>query len=150
MELTTDATPEHEASDTIAHKRAETTTVNEVAENPLPTTKSHRVDLEPAYRVTDPARGTTAGHGKAFMLYEGQVIGESKEPAFDAARWLLKRGLALPSDRLTTYRNGMPCVFTTVGRSAALTLEERTNGGLKIRAYREFPADRREKAEGQK
>ncbi|CAJ0892730.1 hypothetical protein AMST5_04244 [freshwater sediment metagenome] len=125
-------------ADTIANDAAERTTVNEVAENPLPTTaKSHRVDLEPAYRVTDPARGTTAGHGKAFMLYEGQVIGESKEPAFDAARWLLKRGLALPSDRLTTYRDGTPCVFTTVGRAATLSVRDNARCGVTLCAYRE-------------
>ncbi|OAI31087.1 hypothetical protein A1351_22100 [Methylosinus sp. R-45379] len=103
-------------------------------------TTSHRIDLEPAYRVD--ANGRSAGHGKAFMFFEGECIGESHQPAFDAARYLLAKGLALPSDRLTTYRNGKPCLFTVVGRAAKLTVREDVNGGLTIAAYRPFVGDR--------
>ena len=99
---------------------------------------SHRIDLESAYRV-DPATGRSSGHGKDRMFFEGEFIGESRQPAFDAARVLLARGLALPCDRLTTFRSDRPCLLTTVGRGAKLTVEEDGKSGLRIRAYRPLP-----------
>lgn len=100
----------------------------------------HRIDLEPAFRV-DPRNGRATGQGKDVMIYDGEVIGESKEPAFAAARHLLSNGLALPSDRLTTYRNGRPCLYTSVGRAAKLTVSESGKSGPRIVAYREAPVE---------
>ena len=95
----------------------------------------HRIDLESAYRI-DPHTGKGAGHGKARMFHEGELIGESRQPAFDAARYLLAKGLALPSDKLATYRDGKPCLFTTVGRAAKLAVRETGKSGPQIAAYR--------------
>jgi len=100
------------------------------------TANHHRVDLESAYRL-HPTTGEGSGHGKDRMTYEGEFIGESREPAFAAARYLLAKDLALPSDRLTTYRNGKPCIFTTVGRAARLTIKETGKSGPRIVAYRD-------------
>ncbi len=96
----------------------------------------HRIDLESAYRF-DSRRGEGAGHGKARMFHEGELIGESRQPAFDAARYLLAKGLALPSDMLTTYRDGKPCLYTTVGRAAKLAIRETGKSGPRIAAYRD-------------
>jgi hypothetical protein len=70
------------------------------------------------------------------MFHEGELIRESRQPAFDAARHLLAKGLALPSDRLTTYRNGKACIYTTVGRAARLTVKETGKSGPRVVAYR--------------
>ncbi len=96
----------------------------------------HRIDLESAYRI-DPRTGEGVGHGKARMFHEGEFIGESRQPAFDAARHLLAKGLALPSDMLTTYRDGKPCLFTTVGRAAKLAIRETGKSGPRIVAYQD-------------
>ena len=96
----------------------------------------HRIDIESAYRI-DPRTGKGAGHGNAHMFHEGELIGESRQPAFDAARYLLAKGLALPSDMLTTYRDGKPCLFTTVGRAAKLTIRETGKSGPRIVAYQD-------------
>jgi hypothetical protein len=74
------------------------------------------------------------------MSYDGAFIGESRQPAFDAARYLLAKGLALPSDKLTTYRDGKPCLFATVGRAAKLTVRENDKGGIGIVTFRPFEA----------
>jgi hypothetical protein len=102
-----------------------------------PAIAEHRIDLTPALRI-DPATGRASGHGRAIMSYEGERIGESRQPAFDAARYLLDRGLALPCDKLTTYRGETPCLYTTVGRAAKLTIQENDKGGLRIAAWRPF------------
>jgi hypothetical protein len=97
----------------------------------------HRIDLTPAYRV-DPKSGRATGHGKDVMTYEGAVIGESRQPAYDGARHLLAEGLALRGDNLTTYRDGKACIHTTVGRGAKLTVVESARGGITLRAWRPF------------
>lgn len=123
-----------------------TTDAPEIADAPQATTAksppppAHRINLEPAFRV-DPRNGRATGQGKAVMVYNGQVIGESKEPAFAAARYLLANGLALPSDRLAAYRNGLPCLFSTVGRCAKLAVAETGKSGPRIIAYREPPIE---------
>jgi hypothetical protein len=76
--------------------------------------------------------------GKAIMHYEGTDIGSSRQPIYDAARYLLANGLALPSDRITTYQDGRPCMLSIVGRAAKLTVQENDNGGLTLCAYRPF------------
>ena len=95
----------------------------------------HCIHLSSAYRF-DPAKGVGSGHGKDRMFYEGVLIGVSRQPEFDAARWLLAEGLALPSDRLTSFRGDTPCIFTTVGRAAKLAVRETGKHGPKIVAYR--------------
>ncbi len=132
MDMTTEMSM---ATDAPIANASQTTTTRPRA--PLAT--SHRIDLEPAYRVD--AKGRAAGHGRAVMVYQGEVIGESKEPAFAAARWLLANGLALPSDGLVTYRDGRPCLFSTVGRAAKLTVAESGKSGPRIVAYREAPVE---------
>jgi len=100
----------------------------------------HRIDLDPAYRVD--CRGRWSGHGMAVMNYEGRGIGESKQPLYDAARYLLAHGLALPSDLIGTYREGALCLRSTVGRAAKLTIVEDSRTGPRIVAYRPFPKER--------
>jgi len=72
-------------------------------------TPSHRIDLESAYRVN--ARGVATGHGKARMLYQRECIGESHQPAFDAARYLLA----------TTLRSGKDSARDAKAPEAAVT-----------------------------
>lgn len=126
MELTTAA--EYELSDAAI--------AGELATAPQ---TSHRIDLVDAYRI-DPDTSRSAGHGKAKMFYEGVLIGESRQPAFDAARYLLEKRLALPTDKLTTYRGDKPCLYTTVGRAAKLAVSETGKSGPRIVAYREDTA----------
>jgi len=95
----------------------------------------HRINLESAYRV-NPATGVGRGHGKDRMSYGSAFIGESRQPAFDAARYLLAKERALPGDKLATYRDGKLCLFTTVGRAAKLAVRETGKSGPRIVAYR--------------
>lgn len=92
------------------------------------TTIAHRVDLEPAFRVAE--NGMARGQGKARMFFKGVLIGESDQPALDAARYLLHAGLASPTDKLTTYRDGKPCIHTTVGPAAKLAVSDPDRGPL--------------------
>ena len=132
---------QHDAFTTVA-----TTSTADAAAATHPTNCHHRIDLEPAYRI-DPCTGQGAGHGRDRMFHEGGFIGESRQPAFDAARYLLAKRLALPSDKLTTYRNGTPCLYTTVGRAAKLTVTETGKSGPRIVAYRD-PAEKFEALRG--
>jgi hypothetical protein len=100
-------------------------------------TAEHRINLTTAFRV-NPKTGMGAGQGKDRMFHEGGFIGESRQPTFDAARYLLTKGLALPSDRITTYRDRKACCLSTVGRAAKLTVAEDDKRGLRIAAWRPF------------
>jgi hypothetical protein len=76
------------------------------------------------------------------MSYEGRYdIGESRQPLYDAARWLLGQGLALPSDLIGTYRDGTLCLRSTVGRAAKLTIVEDSRTGPRLAAYRPLSAE---------
>jgi hypothetical protein len=122
----------------------ETMELTTATDHELPATlpqTSHRIDLLDAYRI-DPNTGHGSGHGKARMFYEGVLIGESRQPAFDAARYLLEKRLALPADKLTTYRGDKPCLYTTVGRAAKLAVSETGKSGPRIVAYREVAPEK--------
>jgi hypothetical protein len=82
----------------------------------------HRIDLTPARRQDD--HGRWRGHGAAFASYLGKVIGEFKHPLCQSARWLLDNGRAEPSDRISTFRDGVPALSGNVGAMAKLTVRE--------------------------
>jgi hypothetical protein len=65
---------------------------------------------------------TAASHDRATMHYRGEVIGESREPLFAAARYLLAKGLASPEDRIETWRGKTMCLAGPVGAAAKLTV----------------------------
>lgn len=75
------------------------------------------------------------GHGKAKMVYNGELIGISSEPLFSAARFLLKRGRADAKDTIETYRGSTISMRAEVGIAAKMTVEE-GGGGLRFRKYK--------------
>ena len=105
---------------------------------------THRIDLTPAFRQKPDK--TYTGQGMAFMSYQGQPIGESKQPLFAAARWLLANGRALPGDRVQTYRSGVLCMTGPVDVAAGLTVLEPDSGGLRFARYKPFPPGMRARA----
>lgn len=100
------------------------------------TPTAHRIDLEPAFRLDE--KGVGRGQGKARMLHMGRLIGESRQPALDAARYLLRAGLASPDELITTYRDGRPCIYARVGTAAKLSVSEPDRGGLRFVQHREL------------
>lgn len=58
------------------------------------------------------------------MRYRGEIIGESGQPLFAAARYLLKAGKATSADRIETYRGETLCLAGQVGKAAKLTVKE--------------------------
>lgn len=56
----------------------------------------------------------------------------SAQPLFDAARWLLSESLADRADRITTYRDGKPCLTASVGVAAVLRIHESDRDGLRF------------------
>lgn len=101
--------------------------------------KVHRIDLTSARRRN--ANGVSIGHDKAFMSYRGELIGGSRQPLFAAARYLLARSLAEPSDLIQTFRNGVPCMAATVGRAADRSVLETASAGPRIVKFRSFAED---------
>ena len=71
---------------------------------------THRIEL------------TAASRDRATMHYRGEVIGESREPLFDAARYLLGKDLASPEDRIETWRGRTMCLTGPVGKAAKMTV----------------------------
>ena len=74
---------------------------------------------------------TAASRDRASMRYRGEVIGESREPLFAAARYLLAKGLASPEDRIETWRGKTMCLAGPVGAAAKLTVN-----GYRFQRYR--------------
>jgi len=101
-----------------------------------PITTEHRIDLEPGYR-NDPRHGRSTGHETAIMSYAGEVIGVSKQPIYDAARFLLNAGLARATDRIATFRGDTRCLHGGVGVAAQLSVVEEETG-LKVVRQRPF------------
>lgn len=96
----------------------------------------HRIDLSPSYRTDE--KGRSSGHGKAVMTYGGRTIGETGEPLFAAARYLLAKGLARPEDMISTYRNGVRSMSANVEWAAGRTVVETAISGPRVGPYRPF------------
>ncbi len=77
---------------------------------------THAVLISTAKR-TD-SKGRVAGIGRWFAEYDGAVIGEFANPEADSAKYLLDKGLAEPSDTITTYRGDMRAMIGNVGALA--------------------------------
>jgi hypothetical protein len=101
--------------------------------------KTHRIDLRPDLRPDD-GTGRPRMHGKTPMLYNGEVIGSSDQPEYDAARILLAKGAPMPEDKLETCRGEMLCMSGVVGKLAKWTVEETKNGNptFKLRPWKAF------------
>jgi hypothetical protein len=82
----------------------------------------------------------TPEHAPAPMVYRGEVIGASRQPVYDAARYLLDNDLAGPDDVIEVWRDGARCMYGVVGEVAKLIVEESRKGNptLKLRPYRLF------------
>lgn len=80
-----------------------------------------------------------APRGKAEMYFNGEHIGQSSEPLFAAARWLLANNLAKPDDQVRIYRDEMLCMAGPVGLSARLTVSEDKRGGMRLKEWRLLP-----------
>jgi hypothetical protein len=98
--------------------------------------QQHIIHLEPAYRC-DPHHGRSTGHESAIMRHEGEIIGTSRQPLMDAARYLLEAGIARAADRLSTFRGATRCLSAPIGMAAKLAVSEGEHG-LKIVRYRAF------------
>jgi hypothetical protein len=106
-----------------------------------------RIDLRPELR---PQTGTDRddrrvprGHGPTPMLYRGEVIGQSDQPIYEAARWLLGQGIASPGDEIATYRGEVLSMSGSVGELARWAVEERKKGraGMRLIPWRPFSRD---------
>jgi hypothetical protein len=91
----------------------------------------HRIDLRPELR---PQTGRDRndlrlprGYGPTPMSYLGGVIGQSDQPIYAAARWLLDHGIATADD-VATYRNGVLSMSGNIGELAEWTIEELKKG----------------------
>lgn len=78
----------------------------------------HRIDLSPLRRQND--EGVWIGTGKALIEYEGELIGDSFRPTVAAARWLLVKRRADPSDTIEAFRDGVLSSSANVGDAAGL------------------------------
>lgn len=87
----------------------------------------HRVDLEPAVIPID----------QAVMTYQGEFVGISHQPLYDAARELLQMGIACEADRIETWRGNTMCLAGPVWAAAKLAVK-RSN----LRVYRYVPDSR--------
>jgi hypothetical protein len=74
------------------------------------------------------------------MSYRGEVIGQSDQPIYAAARWPLDRGIAEPGDEIATYRGETLCMSGNVGDLAKWTVEELKKGkpSLRLAAWKPF------------
>lgn len=79
------------------------------------------------------------------MRHAGHVIGDSRQPLFDAARYLLRSGIAKASDRIATFRGSTMCLRATVGAAAKLSVSE-SDRGLEFVEYRELDKSPERKA----
>jgi hypothetical protein len=108
-------------------------------------TTIHRVDLTPARRrdgrSLEPGseRNVWTGHGRSFVHYAGELIGEFRCPMCEASRWLLASGLAEATDGIATYRNGVEAMSGTVGVMAKLTVTENRKIGPVWATWRPMP-----------
>lgn len=104
----------------------------------------HRIDLRPDMRPptgwTRDDRPVARGYGPIPMLYGAELIGASEQPEFAAARWLLDNCIAIPTDRLETYRGDTLCMYGIVGEMAKWTVVEDDKGkNFRLRRYKPFP-----------
>jgi hypothetical protein len=89
----------------------------------------HRIDLKP-----HPTR-----YDGAEMFYQCRRIGLSRHGAlFEAARWLLKEGIAQPADMVGTYRGDMLCTYGMAGELAKWSVSESDTHGLRYVRYKPF------------
>jgi hypothetical protein len=95
----------------------------------------HRIDLRDARRRVGPS---VVGHGKVFVSYRGEVIGEFRCPLCQASRWLLDFG-ASHDDTITAYRDGVACMTGNVGKLAGLTVIENEKIGPVWARWQPFP-----------
>lgn len=72
----------------------------------------------------------------------GEIVVVAKSPEHAMARKLLKLGLAAPDDLLSVWCDGIRCSTQTVGRLAALTVQE-NDRGLRLVKYQPPPAFRK-------
>ena len=85
---------------------------SQVERGPISTQKEQASNLMTTHRIAL----TAASRDRATMHYRGEVIGESREPLFAAARYLLAKGLASPEHRIETWRGKTMCLAGPVGR----------------------------------
>jgi hypothetical protein len=82
---------------------------------------------------------------KYATTYHGDHIGDFKQPATEAARWLKANRGAVDSDILTVCRNGRPALHGSIGWLAARTVLEGEKDSPRFAKYRPFvmaPSDR--------
>jgi hypothetical protein len=85
----------------------------------------HRIDLRPELR---PQAGYERNDRRLPRPYRGEIIGQSNQPLYAAARWLLDQGIASTSDEVATYRGEILAMHGIAGDMAKMTAEE-SNGG---------------------
>lgn len=72
------------------------------------------------------------------MFYLGEYLGESDQPIYDAARILLKKGLASEEDRIITRRGDTVCMRSQVSVAAGRSVLDNEKRGPVTRRYRAF------------
>jgi hypothetical protein len=73
------------------------------------------------------------------LTYAGELIGESDVPLCDAARILLNRGIAKPTDKISTSRDGItPQLTASVKWAAEHTVQETETHGPVFVKWRPF------------
>jgi hypothetical protein len=105
----------------------------------------HRIDLTPARRLDSRSlepgseRNIWIGHNRYFVEYRGERIGEFRTPLCEASRHLLANGLAVESDTILSFRDGVHSMTGNVGSLAKLTIIETRKVGPKWATYHPMP-----------
>jgi hypothetical protein len=117
----------------------------------MPNVELHRIDLRPELRPQTGYdrndRRMPRGYGATPMSYRGEVFGQSNQPLYAAARWLLDQGIASPSDEVATYRGETMSMHGVVGDLAKLTVIEHDDPGkhrrptLELRPWKPWNAN---------
>ena len=81
------------------------------------------------------------GRGRTAAYLAGEHLGTWSEPMCAAARLILKRGAASPSDTLIGCRDGRPAISGGVGWFAARTVIENAKTGPKFARWRPLPSE---------
>lgn len=85
-----------------------------------PESIKHRIDLLPHPR----------GYNGAIAFFRGRKIGLFDAPLCEAARWLLREGIASRDDWIGAWRGETPCMAGKAGELAKWTVRETSEGGL--------------------
>jgi hypothetical protein len=108
-----------------------------MVEHGVGTAVLHEVWLRSAYRI-DRRKGRSFGYDTQFLYYRGELLGQTRDCIYGAARLLLEKGLADPNDTIQTIweGSGRLSLRAIVGEAAKWTVVETDKRGPHLRRFR--------------